>query len=425
VLLTPVGLLAAVRAVREARRPWVAALVGILALFAGLLPPYIYVYVVATTSDPRTTPMWIEAPTVAGVFFHFRRGAYGTLSLAGIPVKSDPLGNLALFARGFVRQMLGMPLVVLLAAGVALVRKQAQALPPRVLRSRLALGAAFALAGPIFIARFNLPFHGAGPTVAERFYLFPEVVLTVMGALSLDALVPWLMARDGLAAALAAQAGLAAAILTVPEVLEHNRPTVEIYLENTLRAAPADALIVGTGDHRWGGFMYLRYALHMREDVLYIVPGTMPQAWYRHDVEAMTGVSLETPSHKPVGPKTLMARLLATGRPLLYTDWPDPELDGMPHYSVGTLMRILRPGESPPTPQALEAMNLEAFSEYEIEPTLPKDPNGWGYSLQDDYARAWGELGQAYGKEGNAVKEQECYARAAAFAPWRVRRTPD
>ena len=58
--------------------------------------------------------MWIEAPSLAGVFFHFRRGAYGTLSLAGIPVESHPFETLRLFTTGCTRQLLGMPWVVLL-----------------------------------------------------------------------------------------------------------------------------------------------------------------------------------------------------------------------------------------------------------------------------------------------------------------------
>jgi hypothetical protein len=419
--LAPIGLLAAVRAVREAERPWRAALVGVVALFAGLVPPYLYVYVVAKTGDPRTCPMWIEAPSLAGVLFHFRRGAYGSLTLSTSPVERHALGNLVLFAKSSIRQLLGMPILVLAGAGFALVRRRTAAVPARLLRSWIALGAAFVVTGPLFIGWFNLPLDHAGPTVAERFYLLPEVILTVMSALSLDALVPWLMAREGLMAALTAQAALAASILTVPEVLEHNRPTVALYIENTLRAAPDDAILVGTGDHRWGGFMYARYALHLRPDVVYIGPGTLTQAWYRHDMQALTGVSFETPAHGPVGPKTLMARLLATGRPLFYTDWPEPEVAGTPHYSVGTLMRVLREGESSPAPKELEAMNREAFSKYELEPTPPEDVYGWGYALQGDYARAWGELGEAYAKEGNVAKQQECFALAARFAPWLVK----
>jgi Protein of unknown function (DUF2723) len=421
VLLAPIGLLAAVRGVRAAKRPWMAASMGVVGLLAGLLPSCLYVYVVAKTSDPRTTPMWIEAPTLAGVFFHLRRGAYGTLSLAGIAVQSDPLGNLWLFAKNATRQMLGMPLIVLLAAALSIARNKHKTIGRRELVSLSLLFAAFLLAGPIFIARFNLPFVGAAPTVAERFYLFPEVILTVMGAFSLDAVVPWLMARDGLMAALVVQVALAASILTVPEVLEHNRPTVELYIKNTLRTAPKDALIVGTGDHRWGGFMYARYALHLRPDVLYLVPGTMTQAWYRRELQAMTGVSFETPLGGPVGPKTLMARLLATGRPLFYTDWPDLAVAATPHVTVGTLMRVLPEGEPPPSPETLEAANLEVFSSYQMESSPPADEHGWGYTLQPDYARPWLELARRYGEEGDARSEQACLARAAELAPWTVK----
>lgn len=361
VLLLPIGLLAAVRAVREAKNPWAAVAVGVLAFLVGLLPPYLYVYVVARTSDFRTTPMWIEAPSFAGVLFHFLRGAYGTFSLAGSAVHADPLGNLWLFAKNGVRQMLGTPFVVLLAGVAAVARPSHHKVDARALRSRLALGGAFLLAGPVFIARFNLPFVGVAPTVAERFYLFPEVILTVMTALSLDALVPWLMRRDGLVAALTAQVSVAAAILTVPEVIEHNRPTVDIYIKNTLATAPENAIIVGSGDHRWGGFMYARYALHLRPDVLHVVPDKMTQAYYRRDVQTETGVSLETPEHHAVGPKTLMARLLATGRPVLYTDWPDPKVLGTVHYSVGTLMRPLGDGETLPSAEEVLTMNLDTF----------------------------------------------------------------
>jgi hypothetical protein len=421
VLLAPIGLLAAVRAAREADRPRLAVVAGVLGLFLGFVPPYAYVYFVAKTGDPRTMPLWIEAPSLAGVFFHLRRGAYGTLALAGTPAERDALGNLWLFAKGSTRQMLGMPLVVLLAVTLAWTKGALQTIPERERRSMLALGAAFLLTGPVFVASFDLPFVRAGPTVAERFYLLPETIVTVMGALSIDTLTPWLTVRRGLMAVLTTQVAIVAAILTVPEVLEYNRPTVETYVKNTLRSAPDDALIVADGDQRWGGFMYARYVLGLRPDVLVLTPGTVVQAWYRRDMQALTGVSFETPEHGPIGPKTMMARLLATGRPLLYTGWPDAKLQNTPHYAVGTWMRVLKEGESPPSPEALLAMNLEAFDTYTTEKTVPQDPHGWGYMLQEDYARAWGELGKRFGEEGDVAKEQRCYAMAAEWAPWLVK----
>ena len=424
VFLAPVGLLAAVRAVRESDRPWRAAAAGVAGLFLGVVPPYAYLYIVAKTGDPRTMPMWIESPTLSGVLFHFRRGAYGTLTLAGTAERPDVAQNLWLFLKGSTRQMLGVPLVVLLAVTIAVARGTDRALPSRVRRSRLALAIAFLLAGPVFVASFNLPFVGAAPLIAERFYLFPETILTVMGALSIDALVPWLVSRQGLAAALTLQVAVVASILTVPEVLEYTRPTVENYIENTLRTAPQDALIVGSGDHRWGGFMYARYALGLRRDVQYVVPAMMVQAWYRHEMQTATGVSFETLERQPVGPKTMMTRLLATGRPVFYSDWPDAKLVDTPHYTVGTLMRVLKEGESAPTPEAVLALNLAVFGQYEVEKTVPENPNGWGYMVQEDYARAWGDLGNEFKTAGDREKEQQCYAMAASFAPWLVKVEP-
>jgi len=418
VLMAPIGLLGAARAVGESKRPYAAVLAGVVGLVVGLLP-YSYVYVVARTGDPQAMPMWIEAPTWAGVFYHFRRGAYGTFSLSTTAEGAGPLVFLWLFAKTSTRQLLGLPIVVLLAALLGWKRRAGVERSRRV--ALVALGSTFLLAGPLFIARFNIPLVGAGPMVAERFYLLPEVLLTVMAALSLDTLVPGIVARRGLMAALTLEAAIVASVFTIPVVLEHNRPTVELYVENTLRGAPKDAIIVGTGDHRWGGFMYARYVEKLRLDVVYVNEGTLIQAWYRRELEPRLGVSLDTPAGRSVGPRTLMARLLATGRPVLYTDWPEPSVETTPHVSEGTLMRVLREGESEPSPGDVLARNLEVEARYEMEGSPPKDEHSWGFALQPDYARPWVELARRYGQAGDAGSEQACLARAEELAPWLVK----
>jgi hypothetical protein len=117
----------------------------------------------------------------------------------------------------------------------------------------------------------------------------------------------------------------------------------------------------------------------------------------------------------------MMVRLLGTGRPLFYTDWPDAKLESTPHYTVGTLMRALKDGETLPSTEALLVMNLETFGKYDLEKTVPEDPHGWGYDVQKDYARPWGELGKRFEEEGNVEKAQGCYAMAATWAPWLVK----
>jgi hypothetical protein len=87
---------------------------------------------------------------------------------------------------------------------------------------------------------------------------------------------------------------------------------------------------------------------------------------------------------------------------------------------VGTLMRVLRRGEAPPPADVLERMNRDTFSGYQLEPRPPVDEHGWGYDLQGDYARAWGEIGTAYARVGDLDKETECFEQAALLAPWMV-----
>jgi hypothetical protein len=286
--------------------------------------------------------------------------------------------------------------------------------------SYVALALSFVLAGPALVAAFNLPPGGAAFAVASRFYLLPMLLVCVAGALAIDAIAPPIAARPLHAGAVAVVLAAAQAGIAVPEVREHTRPTVALYAENTLRAAPPNAIIVGSGDHRWGGFLYARYATHTRTDVVFVVQGLVAQAWYRRMLHAMTGVDFDTPEGKPIGPKTTMSRLLATGRPLFYTDWPDPKVTNAPHYTVGTLMRIVRPAERAPTPDVLFAINDGTFALYQTEPTVPQDEHSWSFDLQADYARAWGELGERYQAESRPADAQTCFARAGWWAPWLV-----
>jgi hypothetical protein len=425
-LLAPVGLYAAARASSGSPRPARAAALGLLAFVVGFVPFYVYVYALARTSDPQTTHLWIEAPTLAGVWFHIRRGAYGSFTLSSRGV-AHPITNELRLLWALLRHTLGMPLAVVLAFVVAMVRRsttRSDAGSRRLLGYRIALAGAWVLTGPVFVAPFNLPLDGAGPTMAERFYLLPEVVVTLLGALSLDVLVPPLRRTPARAAMAATLVGIGASVQAVPEVREYSRPTTELYLRNALRTAPQDAIVVGGGDHRWGAFLYGRYALHLRPDVDFVMPGLLKQAWYRDILSQHVGISFETTSgHRIVGPRTLMARLLATGRPVLYTDWVDASLEDTRHYTVGALMRVLREDEPEPSAEDVLAMNMQAFSDYEIEASPPEDPRGWGYDLQSSYARAWGELAARFAGRGDLENKQRCLARAATLAPWTVSRS--
>jgi hypothetical protein len=70
-----------------------------------------------------------------------------------------------------------------------------------------------------------------------------------------------------------------------------------------------------------------------------------------------------------------------------------------------------------PSAEALAAANDEMFAAFAMEPSPPRDPSGWGYDLEADYARPWLELARRFGQSGEPDREQECLRRVATYAP--------
>jgi len=429
VLLAPIGLFGAIVAIRESARPVRAAALGIGAFAAGVVLPYAYLYWVARTADPTRAFLWIERRDIAGLWFHFRRGGYGTFALGSKAVARQPAANLALFARAVACDLLGLPLALVAGAIACGKGIQAGRTEAPVSRKKMAafllLGATFVLSGPLFVATFNVPLTGAGPRVVERFYLLPELVMALLAAVALD----WVVARfrrplpPGAVAALVVLAGGSAAAYAYPQIREYNRPTVENYIRNSLRSAPPNAIVVAGGDHRLFGFLYVQKALGLRQDVRVVNPGPLPQRWYREEMKAQTGVDFETPRGGPIGPITMANRLVATGRPLFYADWIDPKLSQVRHDSIGTLMHVLTDSDRGFGTEALEGANEALFRDFFLETSVPKDSHGWGALLMTDYARPWLELANAYGAQHRMDRAEACVARAREFTP-EIVRTP-
>jgi hypothetical protein len=422
VLLAPVGLVAAVLAIREApRRARVGlAAAGVGALGLGVVLPYVYVYGRARAGDFRHQPLWIDDATLVALFAHFRRAAYGTLSLApeSLAASRDPVASMLRFAKGSLLHLLGLPLLVVVAAVHATRARPGGARPAGAGGGPLvALVASYLLVGPAFAAAMNLTTQGAGLRVAERFELLPDLVMSVLAALSLDRLAPGVFSRARVATPLTLGAFTAAALVAIAAVREDRRPDVATYVDVVLDAAPPGAIVVAGGDACWGAFMYARYAEHRRPDVTVFNAGLLRYAWYRRDAEDATGVVLETPEGKPIGPKTTLARLLHTGRPLFYTEWPDAKLAATPHDSYGPLMRVVRDGAPRPPIDEVLAANTALFDRAGL-PAPPDDATAWGRPLFEEYARAWVELGRGLALAGRATEANACFERALGLAPW-------
>jgi hypothetical protein len=421
ILLAPVGMFAVVTTLRAATRPIAAAASGALAFLVGLTP-YAYLVVQARRADAAW--IWGDPRDLASLLHHVLRVDYGTTELGISSHGRAPLAHLAALGKRLFTDYLGMPLsaVVVFAAWV---RARARAHPgSRWSGATIALFATFLLAGPVFVAWFNLPPREIGALIAERFYLLPATVLCVLAAPGVDRILPTLGERPKVAALLVSMTAAVGALLAYPSVREHHRPTVELYVRNALRIAPARSIIAGTGDHRFGGFLYARYALGLRTDVVFVNPRLLLGDWYPVRISRTLGFEVVRGKDRVLDGAALTTQLLSTGRPLFFTDWFARGLEiHAPSYPLGPLVRIVPRVTDIPLPDALLAANEAVEGELEIEPNPPRDPHTWSGDLQKDYARPWSVLADAFRRarrEGDGKRAEACERRARALAPWLV-----
>ena len=435
VLMAPVALVGLVTALARTRprahaaRAVLATLTAAAAFAVGLLP-YAYVLVRARAASAGDACTWGYPRTVSGLVAHFLRTDYGTFQL-GISSAKPEVGAhvLALVERLFV-DLFGAP-VVLVAGLVAAARARDRSTPPRAYVPLAALVSSLLLAGPIFAARFNLPAHGLAALVTQRFHLLPLAVACVLLALATDACL-----RASASARVATFVGFVApaflvvrAVISYPDVREHHRPTTELYLRNVLRMVPEGAVILGSGDDLFGGFMYARCALGLRPDVEFIAPHMLLTDWYPPRVDARLGIPLVRASRdasrdgsreagrRVLPARDLLAQLLATGRPVFVTDWFAKGLEkAAPSYPIGPLIRVVPSPTELPDPDALATANERVFSAMELEP-IPPEPDTWGAIRAADYARPWLVLGDAFAERGSADRAEEMRRRARILTP--------
>jgi hypothetical protein len=423
VLVAPIGLYAFARALRDEPgrlRSWV---VGLVALLVGL-SPYLFILLSARSADPLEAWVWGEPVDLPGLLRHFARVDYGPFKLDAGNAKPAPLAQLGRFATTAVLEFLCLPLIV--AAALILCVKRTRA-APAAFRQRghvIALGAAFFTSGVFFIGLFNRPLIGVGPSIVERFYLLPMVPLTVLAALSLSTLVPFLLEhRFGmLLPLLTLVSGFS---LAADPVREYTRPTLQYYVDNVLAYVPAGTVLVGDGDHLVAGFLYGLRGQKQRNDVEFLSPQLLNADWYRERASRKLGVRLV----RREGPKSVdhwLEQLLTAGRTVMLAGTIPSGLEQ--RFSTipeGSLVRVLPKGTPAPPPELLEAMNLKIYSGFDIEAEPPREASAWNRLVHSYYARTWVALSRAFAARAQVVEARRCRARALKLAPWLAATLPE
>jgi hypothetical protein len=416
VLFAPSGLFAFAASVRESKSSLRAVLLGLAALIVGP-SPYVALLETARHADPQVSWVWGNVHDLPTLLSHFRRADYGTLSLSLRGGKPTPWVHVPRLFAHAVRELLGLPVVAIAVVAALVVPRFGNLDSSR--RAPLAvLLVTFIFVGPAFVAAFNRPLTDVGPSIVERFYLLPLVPLTVLGAVGLDLLLPSLI--DGAAALALAPLTLGAGFaLSSVDEREASRPSVEYYVENVLGSLPGGAVVFGSSDYRFGGFLYASRALKLRPDVAFVSPRLLNASWYRAQTSRRLGVAIDAPHGNPPDMTPLIATLLRAARPVALAGANGTRLaPSFVTYPLGAVVRVFLPGTAAPSPERLEPMNLDVFSRFRLERTAPASPDDWPALVALDYATPWLTLADAFTSEGKAERAAACRARAMAFAPW-------
>ena len=408
--LAPVGLLAAVRAIRlEGARP--RHVLWAVAAFALGLLAYVYPWWIARHA--RGEWVWgapIDARKLLGLFLradYWRTGA----------TPRYPAEYVAAFGHGLTEVFCA---VGLLAVGVGVVvllrgagaRASRAGVAPSSRSQGVALVASFALAGPLLLATFPSYPTGARLAVAERFFLLPTLVALVPFSVGLDVLIrlvrrPWLVGAPLLGALVAVHVWW-----IYPRLAEDRRPTAARYVRNVLRALPPRAVVLGTGDLGCFGFLYAQQATRLREDVTYVDVGMMELPWYRARIAARVDMDAGDGFDVAVFLNDLERR----GQPV-FVGVPGPELPAttgvMGHAG---LLQVLEPGASPPDGATLEASNLAWMRNFEWDDHPVRDPWSWAGLAERGYRATWESVASRYREEGRPEDAARALSRAGRGA---------
>lgn len=416
--MAPVGLLAAVGSVRRCGKRAALVATAAVAAFVLGLTPYAYLFVVHGRGADPSTWSWGDVHDWPGLVSTVRRVEYTWTMKSLLPSPSLALAQLG----RIVTELFVLPLATIAAVGV----RVAKPAGPKRWLPWSALALAFVLCGPAPASLFGLSLTGIPGAVTERLDLLPATVAVPAIAVSLDVLARGIPAVMRTPVAMGAPGALVIVMLAglargVPDARARNRPTVAHYAENALVVAPPGAVIVGMGDARFGSFLYARYALGLRPDVVFVNPRMLLMPWYHERIERALGTPLPQVVDRELRVVPLVDALLGSGRPVFITDdFAPAALSQYPSYPVGPLIRLVTSWRDVPSPDRLAALNLDLARRFAREPTPLPGREPWCDELLDDYARPWralAEYARTHGDPGDARENDARAERVLAGLP--------
>lgn len=416
VLVAPLGVLGAIRGVRETRASAPRVIALALGAFALALSPYAYLAI--TRSNAMS---WGRIDSLHAVVDHFLRVDYGGPGAFASRGNTVPItANLVALVRTLGRTWLWAPLALGLVTLGWRVARPRDGIEPRWGWAMLA--ASFVLAGPVLVARFNVPPVELGVYIVSRFHLLPALLLAIPVAVGLDAAGARITTRvpAGLAGSRATLSSLATlgfgalVAVALPWLAVVHSPAVEDAAENVLSTLPEHAVVMTASDIIYCGASYLQLVRGERPDVWMIDWAMVPLDWYRERMAAH-GVTIG----KGGGPASIrVARaILASGRPLLVDRWEANILETFPSYPYGILIRVLPERTRPPSVDEVFDMNKAAFEKFVLRATPPGPHDEFATAYYVEYAATWNLIGRALEAKGEHEKAAFALALVEQLTP--------
>lgn len=429
-LVAPVGILGVVRGIREAKLPRVATIaIAALGLALGLLP---YAYLLVT---PETPISWRRIDGLGELVHHFLRldyGGFGHFAPGRDPIPaSDSLGALL----GMLgRTWLWAPLVV--GLGVLGLRVARPAPSPEPITTDppterpiddpieprwgwAMLATSFVLAGPLLVARFNIPPAGIGLVICHRFHLLAALLLALPIALGVDLIGARIVAAlpaGRRSPALGAGLAIAAFAALAARSLPHHSPAVERGVSNLLRSLPERAVVIVSEDDLYFGSAYRQLVIGERPDVTVISFGQLLNPGYRDRLAARSGIATLVPGDKTPSLR-IAADVLAQGRPMFVDGLQINILKELPTYPYGLLFRVLPTGTPRPPIEEVFTINQKVFAAFDLDYPVPGREDDYAAHVHERYARTWRIIASALAAAGRAPQAELATELAQRLSP--------
>ncbi len=416
VLMLPVGLYGAWRAVEESERSaggLVAMGLGLAAL--GLLP---YGYLVRVTRAAPEAYHWGEVQTLSDLVDMFLRREYGTFELTD---GGERVGSSEQIGRLLAESAADLAWVPVALAAIGAVAgfgggeddREAEGGRP----AQTALLLAVVLSGPVFVALIGRGASGTDYLHLRKFHAQFELLVAFLAGLGASWLAARVTRRWLLAAVLAAVASTGVA-RGLPYLEDHRGPTLEQYLRDTLAPLPRGAVLVGDSDHRYFGFQYTRRVLGLREDVVYVDTGLVGNRWYRERIERRLGVE-PTVVDETVKLGRMLRAIDEQGAPIFATHLFDSALgDYWQPYPVGTSFRLPGPEATAPGLGEIYRRNRKLLEQARIEPRPEVAETSWNRLVLTHYGLVWRQMAEQLEQAGMARRAEAARGIVGQMAPW-------